>query len=174
MMRPVFPPSPDYSGGDGAEVSPASPLKKTRHSKHARSGREGIGNNLLAMVTSSKTKTKKRKIGTKKHSSSHRSDSERTPKMIEYHRPHSRDEKQGSGDGSQMVVYKPRADLFLSFINKGPESERGCSVNKALKRFHRERTAAGGSLGKHTEEKELWRSLRMRRNERGEIVLFCL
>ena len=73
-----------------------------------------------------------------------------------------------------MVIFKPRADLFLSFVNKGPDSERGCSMNKALKRFHRERSASGTSLGKPVEEKELWRSLRLRKNERGEIVLFCV
>jgi cell growth-regulating nucleolar protein len=47
-------------------------------------------------------------------------------------------------------------------------------MNKALKRYHRERTASGDGLGKLTEEKELWRSLRLRKNERGEIVLFCV
>ena len=104
----------------------------------------------------------------------HRSDGEKSQKLIEY-RPHSRDSKEGEADNAsgQLVVFKPRADLFLSFVNKGPDSERGCSMNKALKRFHRERTSTGGSLGKSLEEKELWRSLRMRRNERGEIVLFC-
>ena len=172
MMRPVFPPSPDYSGGDVADVSPASPLKKSRHSKHSKSGRDGIGNNLLAMVTNSKSKTKKRKVSSsKKHH--HRSDGERAPKLIEY-RPASKDGKTVADESSQMVVYRPRVDLFLSFIDKGPDSERGCSMNKALKRFHRERTSTGGSLGKHMEEKELWRSLRMRRNEKGEIVLFSV
>jgi hypothetical protein len=60
-----------------------------------------------------------------------------------------------------MVLFKPRAEHFLSFVNKGPESERGCSVNKALKRYHRERSDSGASLSKLMEEKELWRSLRM-------------
>ncbi|KAL0939127.1 LYAR-type C2HC zinc finger [Colletotrichum truncatum] len=174
MMRPVFPPSPDFSGGD-ADPSPTSPLKKTKHSKHKKS-EGGIGNNLLALMninTSSKTKTKKRKVSssTKKHSSHRHRDGEKAPKLIEY-RPGSRDSKKDDGEGNQMVVYRPRADLFLSFVNKGPESERGCSMNKALKRFHRERSSSEDSLNKLMEEKELWRSLRMRRNERGEIVLF--
>ncbi|KAK5110038.1 hypothetical protein LTR16_005669, partial [Cryomyces antarcticus] len=60
-----------------------------------------------------------------------------------------------------------RAALFMSFVNKGPDSKRGCSINKALKRYHRE-------VGKDDEEeKALWRSLRLRRNSRGEIVLFA-
>jgi cell growth-regulating nucleolar protein len=75
-------------------------------------------------------------------------------------------------DQAQMVVYKPRAELLLSYINKGPESERGLSMNKALKRYHRDRNAVGVGLSKGEEEKELWRSLRMKRNDRGEIVLF--
>ena len=79
---------------------------------------------------------------------------------------------QDTQEDSQLVVYQPRADLLLSFINKGPESERGVSMNKALKRYHRERNAMGIGLSKAEEEKELWRSLRMKRNERGEIVLF--
>jgi cell growth-regulating nucleolar protein len=71
-------------------------------------------------------------------------------------------------------VFRPRADLFFDFVDKGPESERGCSMNKALKRFHRERKAAGTDMTKHMEEKELWRSIRLRRNEQGEIVLFSI
>ena len=70
-----------------------------------------------------------------------------------------------------MVVYRTRAELFLSFVNKGPESENGCSINKALKRYHRER---GTGLAKQDEEKELWKSLRVRRNERGEVTILGL
>lgn len=177
MMRPVFPPSPDFSGGD-ADPSPLSPLKKTKHSKHKKS-EGGIGNNLLALMninpttTSGKTKTKKRKTSssTKKHTSHRHRDGEKATKLIEY-RPGSSDGKKGGNDGNQMVVYRPHADLFLSLVNKGPESERGCSVNKALKRFHRERSSSSGGLSKLMDEKELWRSLRMRHNDRGEIVLF--
>ncbi|KAH9909021.1 hypothetical protein F4778DRAFT_208829 [Xylariomycetidae sp. FL2044] len=183
LMRPnQFPPSPDYSGGDGAENSPASPLKKTKHSKHPKhpkpSRSDSFGTNLKALMSgSSKTKvSKKRKHSSEKKDKKRRHTHKRVegakaPKLIEY-RPKSSDEKEG--EKGTMVVYKPRSDLFLSFCNKGPDSERGCSVNKALKRFHRERDSSGDSLGKVTEEKELWRSLRMRRNERGEIVLFSI
>lgn len=165
MMRSGLPPSPDYSGGDGPET-PASPLKKTKHSKrHERTS-------LLGMITGSKSKSsKKRKTSSsssKKHSSKHA----REDKMIEY-RPQSKDGKGDHGDG-QVILYKPRADVFLSFVDKGPESERGCSMNKALKRFHRERKASGDASSKGEEEKELWRSLRLRQNDRGEIVLFTV
>lgn len=190
MSRPtVFPPSPDYSGGDVAET-PASPLKKSK-SKHTRSSRpaESLGNSLMAMIaatskpkststTKKRTKTKSTSSPSKPKKKKKRSSSTTTKaieapkeqKLIEF-RPASKDGKDESG---AMVVYKPRAEHFLSFVNKGPESERGCSVNKALKRYHRERVAAGVPVSKLMEEKELWRSLRMRKNERGEIVLFCI
>lgn len=171
MMRPVFPPSPDYSGNDIPEVSPASPLKKTKHAKHAKHGQ--VSNSLFGMIAGppkTKIKTKKHKTSTKKSSNHHKDG--KVPKLIEY-RPRSKDGLEEAGE-SQMVLFKPRADVFLSFINKGPESERGCSMNKALKRFHRERQEAGTTMGKGAEEKELWKSLRLRHNERGEIVLFSI
>lgn len=64
-----------------------------------------------------------------------------------------------------------RADLFMSFVTKGPESQSGYSVNKLLKRYHRERDVRGEEE-KGEEDKELWKGLRLRRNSRGEIVLF--
>ncbi|KAI1323245.1 hypothetical protein F5Y16DRAFT_351449 [Xylariaceae sp. FL0255] len=176
MMRSTqFPPSPDYSGGD---APPASPIKKKKTTKSTKTSRPegGIGSNLKALISgSSKSKvSKKRKHPSEKKEKkrkTHRSSSEKAPKLIEF-TTKSGDEKEG--ESGALIVFKPRSDLFLSLCNKGPESDRGCSVNKALKRFHRERKSSGTSLGKVEEEKELWRSLRMRRNERGEIVLFSL
>lgn len=190
MSRPsVFPPSPDYSGGDVAET-PASPLKKTRHSKHRKSSRidTGIGNSIMAMISSgsSKTKTKKRKqtssSSAKKHerhhhhSHSHRLEAPKEQKLLEYKPSKDKDDKdKKEEDHHAMVLYKPRAEHFLSFINKGPDSDRGCSMNKALKRYHRERSTTGNNtLSKPMEEKELWRSLRLKKNDRGEIVLFSV
>ncbi|KAF3055584.1 putative lyar-type c2hc zinc finger protein [Daldinia childiae] len=182
MMRPSqFPPSPDYSGGDGAEKSPTAPIRKTKHKSHkSKSSRtDTISGGLRAFISgTSKSKvSKKRKHSSdkdkneKKSKNHHRSSSDKAPKLIEY-KTKSGDEK--DGESGQMILYRPRSDLFLSLCSKGPESERGCSVNKALKRFHRERSESGTSLGKSVEEKELWRSLRMRRNEQGEIVLFSV
>lgn len=188
MSRPhAFPPSPDYSGSGGElGETPASPLKKSKHSKHHRSSRHegGIGNNLFSMLTSGSTKTaskpKKRRhtsdatSSKKRHSSHHhtkRLEGAKEPKLLEYAKDEGGESRSGSG---AMVVFGHGADLFFSMVNKGPGSERGCSVNKALKRFHRERSGAGDSLPKPLAEKELFRSLRMRRNDRGEIVLFCV
>lgn len=188
MMDPSeFPPSPDYSGsgGDVAET-PASPLKKSRHSKHHRSSRHegGIGNNLMSMLTSgtskSASKTKKRKhtsatatsSSKKRHShhSTKRLEGAKEPKLLAYNGNDGEEKRSGAG---AMIRYDRRADLFFSEVNKGPESERGCSVNKVLKRFHRRRDESGDALPKSLEEKELFKTLRMRRNENGEIVLFC-
>ncbi|KAF1945473.1 hypothetical protein EJ02DRAFT_338618 [Clathrospora elynae] len=104
-------------------------------------------------------------------------------KAIEYHRSPS-----GSPglDGNGQLIVRPngdlapiatdidaRAELFMSFITKGPDSERGMSVNKTLKRYHRERHEHNDRApSKSDEEKELWKGLRLRRNDRGEIVLF--
>lgn len=104
-------------------------------------------------------------------------------KAIEYHRS---DSRSASPDGNGQLIVRPngelvskdaavdaRADLFMSFITKGPESERGMSVNKALKRYHRERhDDRDRAPSKADEEKELWKNLRLKRNDRGEIVLF--
>lgn len=186
MMDPqAFPPSPDYSGS-GGEVAetPASPLKKSKQSRHHRSSRQegGIGNNLMSMLTSGSTskstsKAKKRKstatTSSKKrhsHHSTKRLDSAKEPKLIAYN-DDGEEKRNGSG---ALVRYDYRADLFFSMVNKGPESERGCSLNKALKRFHRERNASGDAMSKPLEEKELFKTLRMKRNEKGEIVLFCV
>ncbi|KAI1121895.1 hypothetical protein F5Y10DRAFT_91834 [Nemania abortiva] len=178
MMRPSqFPPSPDYSGGDGAEPSPTGSIKKKKHSKSSKPRRtESFGSSLKALVagTSKAKVSKKRKHSgerkEKKRRTHRHSTPEKAPKLIEY-KAKSSDE---NGDENALIVYRPRSDLFLSLCTKGPESDRGCSVNKALKRYHRERTSSGTSLSKGMEEKELWRSLRMRRNDRGEIVLFSL
>ncbi|KAH6612662.1 hypothetical protein C7974DRAFT_381177 [Boeremia exigua] len=103
---------------------------------------------------------------------------DRKPKAIEY----SSGSPTPDGNG-QLVVraeagelalpVSTRAELFMSFISKGPDSERGVSVNKALKKYHRERhERREDQLHKVDEEKELWKDMRLKRNDRGEIVLF--
>ncbi|KAI5243866.1 hypothetical protein E4T43_04031 [Aureobasidium subglaciale] len=72
-------------------------------------------------------------------------------------------------EDKQLVTKCSPAELFLSFIDKGPESDSGLSINKALKRYHRERQARGQ---KDDGDKDLWKDLRIRKNERGEFVLF--
>jgi cell growth-regulating nucleolar protein len=92
-------------------------------------------------------------------------------KTIDYPRPSS---VQPTSQNALVSHYDTRAELFLSFITKGPDSERGLSINKALKRYHREvgGSSKGGSVAEDDGDKELWKGLRLRRNSRGEIVLF--
>ncbi|KAL2076243.1 hypothetical protein VTL71DRAFT_1186 [Oculimacula yallundae] len=174
MSRPsVFPPSPDYSGGDVGDASPGSPLKKTKHTKNLKRGRvESISNNLMSLISTKRVSSREHSEDRpKRKHRRHREGSDRPArKMIEYEPMNG--EVPLEDNGSQLVVYQPRAELLLSFINKGPDSDRGVSMNKALKRYHRERQASNTGLGKAVEEKELWRSLRMKKNDRGEIVLF--
>jgi cell growth-regulating nucleolar protein len=159
--------------------------KKDKEKKEKERGREKERKASTALV---KIRPKKRKDGSPKirrrrqHSSSASpAPRERKPKAIEYDRSTS-----GSptpDDNNQLMVrpkagelalpISTRAELFMSLINKGPESERGVSVNKALKRYHRERhERREGDLHKVDEEKELWKDIRLRRNDRGEVVLF--
>lgn len=117
----------------------------------------------------------------RQYSSSASPEPERKIKAIEYHRSGSAEE---NGNGALIVREngelapvltdaEARAELFMSLINKGPESGRGMSVNKTLKRYHRERyDRFDKTLHKGDEEKELWKNLRLKRNDRGEIVLF--
>ncbi|RCI15522.1 hypothetical protein L249_3591 [Ophiocordyceps polyrhachis-furcata BCC 54312] len=166
LMRQTLPPSPDYSGADVADNSPASPLKKSKHTKHAKNGHSIFG----VLAGSGKLDKTQKKKKTSKAKSEHRRKEQKESKLIEF-RPQSKDgKKRGAHDG-QMIVFKPRANAFLDFVTKGPESARGCSMNKALKRYHRER---GADLPKSAEEKELWKDLRLRRNDRDEIVIFSL
>lgn len=109
----------------------------------------------------------------------------RSVKAIEYHKlerddsvsdSEDDDRRVKNGGTADMVVFgreekmRIRAESFLSVVRKGPESEKGYSINKALKRWHRD--GGSGNGPKHDEEKELWRSLRLKRNEKGEVVVF--
>lgn len=84
---------------------------------------------------------------------------------------------------SDEVLQREMANHFLSLVSR--DSERGCSIHKALKRFHRDFSDEhdadrGRDHGRSRadrerrveDERDLWRALRLRRNDRGEIVVF--
>ncbi|ODM17534.1 hypothetical protein SI65_07209 [Aspergillus cristatus] len=95
-----------------------------------------------------------------------------------------RPSRQVSGPGAGEMMLYPQANIptdqqrdmaahFLSLVTKGPESSRGFSINKILKRFHNDEEGQRPDREqRQEEEKELWRALRLKRNERGEIVVF--
>lgn len=186
----TYPPSPDYSGSGGEfGETPASPLKKSKQSKHHKPSREesgGIMNSIAAMMGSSKapSKPKKRKASSastsvKKRTSSHRTSSSskrlegaKEQKLLGYKDESHKEDK--NGPGTMVLHYDRPVDLFFGMADKYLEKDRGCSVKRALKQFHRERSNADDARPKPLEEKELFKSLRMRRNDRGEIVLFCV
>lgn len=165
------------SNPETEEVAP-SPLEPMKRSKKDRSERRRVSD-ITQRTSSTSHRDERQRNGDdrgrhsrrdgdhhrRKHRHRHRSSSSssRHPsrkqvKAIEY--------SEARAD-NQLVGYRNPAELFLTFVNKGPDSERGVSINKALKRYHRERGE------REDGDKELWKSLRVRRNERGEFVLFC-
>ncbi|KAF2810178.1 uncharacterized protein BDZ99DRAFT_306882 [Mytilinidion resinicola] len=142
-------------------------------------------NGTRALVRSKREKSGREERRRRRRSSSSPSPERKSKPMkaIEYSRADSESPAPEVNGNGAVVLHSngnafpkdlgARAELFMSFINKGPESERGCSVNKVLKRYHRERYDRWDrELSKPDEEKELWKSLRLKRNDRGEIVLF--
>ncbi|OJD31117.1 lyar-type c2hc zinc finger [Diplodia corticola] len=187
LSHTEYPPSPDYSG-DAGDNSPSSPIKRKKHSKAEKergrkresSSRKGSdstehGRKSKREKDSEKERRRPREIVRVRRRRTLSCSPEREHrkgkplKAIEYH-----PEGKGSGEASALVLHnQSRAELLLSYVNKGPESERGLSLNKALKRFHRDRLDRWGhGVSKQEEEKELWKSIRLKRNDRGEIVLF--
>ena len=183
-----FPPSPDYSGSSGADIITVSPGKRPKAAASTAGSvkvdkMRGRNANRGQLVRVRKVRRTSDESRPRKHHRAHRSSREhdepparprRAVKAIEYHRSLSPDGSTGAAAGlppppQQLVVYRSRAEMFLSFVNKGPDSETGCSINKALKRYHRERGEHGAD--KTEEEKQLWKSLRLKRNEHGEVVL---
>ncbi|KAF2834074.1 hypothetical protein M501DRAFT_944962 [Patellaria atrata CBS 101060] len=169
--RPDFPPSPDYSGGDVAEASPLSPMKRSKHARPEKTrGRELDREPLKAIEYHHNNRHGR--SGSRSPARSRSPSEDRNGLQLVRKRTNTTASGR-AGDNPQPGSISSRASLFMSFINKGPDSERGLSVNKALKRYHRERLERWeDELGKGEEEKELWKLLRLRKNERGEIVLF--
>ncbi|CAD6502232.1 BgTH12-02471 [Blumeria graminis f. sp. triticale] len=172
---PVLPLSPDYSGGDAGDTrhpSPGSPLKKSKQVKK-RTQSISISNGLLALMSSKPLRPRVDERSTRKPRDREIASENQPKNLLEYT---SVDKTAvGNSDSNRMVVYQPpvkRVELLLSFIDTEPDTTRGISMNKALKRYHRDRQTRGIGNAKAADEKELWRSLRMRRNDRGEIVLF--
>ncbi|KAJ9271872.1 hypothetical protein DTO212C5_1953 [Paecilomyces variotii] len=178
-------------------------LAKVHKSKKTHRVRNASDGHVISEPRKSKRKTSVQINGDGHYELSRPS---RRVKMIDYHKDSDRSRSRSPrGEGRshgendrRMVVYRhsktsddellrEKARHFLSLVNKGPESERGCSVHKALKRFHRDFPSLAGSEDgdsargrgrgrsrdrKAEDERELFRTLRLKRNDRGEIVVF--
>ena len=180
LSKSKYPPSPDYSN------DPPSPVKRTKssstslvaskkdrdrdRSKSAAPSASGALVKVRKRRTSDESRPRKKKHRTHSHShSQHPDDATSTHHRRKKHRPRAIEYPSAAPEDSQqqLIVFKSRAELFMSLVTKGEESMRGMSVHKVLKRYHRQRAMSP----RDEEEKELWKGLRVRRNEEGEIVL---
>ncbi|OJJ66755.1 hypothetical protein ASPBRDRAFT_48703 [Aspergillus brasiliensis CBS 101740] len=181
----------------GSSVSGSSVNSRETSGKAARASRRGSPDEgrskKLPKVRNASNGQAESDVSKSKRKSSAQTDGDRPSrrqKQIEY------TDSRRDDDGREVVVYqqssvpdglqRQMATHFLSLVTKGPESTRGFSVNKVLKRFHRDFTDEfddddrGRDQGRSRadrerradDEKELWRTLRLKQNERGEVVLF--
>ncbi|RKF60880.1 putative zinc finger c2h2 lyar-type protein [Erysiphe neolycopersici] len=157
----------------GPLISPtsSSPPTKTKGTKK-RKETFSIGSGVKAFITAKPLPAKLPARSSSKSSTKPEAHLlEEHPKM----KRRSITEATSDKDDESLVVYKPRSkqgQILYGLIEKGLESPRGVSMGKALKKLNRERELLGLGTGKATNEKELLKDLRVRRNERGELVLF--
>jgi cell growth-regulating nucleolar protein len=168
-----------YEDRIDAGPTPISPLKRSKRGEHAKesSSRDDKRKSSSSRTVSSSTKhSEDRSHRRRNRSPSSSPEPSARPKSrtkaIEYTNSTRAGSVQPSASNQIGAHYNSRAELFMSFVNKGPDSERGVSINKALKRYHREKGIREGGE-KEDEDKELWKGLRLRRNSRGEVVLFA-
>ncbi|KAF2663120.1 hypothetical protein BT63DRAFT_461638 [Microthyrium microscopicum] len=178
-----FPPSPDLSVD---AHSPQSPIKRSRGNKESSHRREKKERRKSDSDKERKPKKSKSEDAvTKRDRNGHalwerRRTRKRSPSPSSPHvSPNGRQKKQLKAleypdrnlvaeDMSKALVRIEHApttksvDMFLSCLVKGSETDEGVSVYKALKRWRRD----GGSG-----EKELWKRLKIRANEHGDLVL---
>jgi cell growth-regulating nucleolar protein len=171
-----------YEDRIDAGPTPISPLKRSKRSEHGKESSSRDDNKRKSSSSRTVASSKPTSETTSRHNNRrhHRSPSsspepsarpKSRTKAIEYTNSTRAGSVQPSASNQVGAHYNSRAELFMSFVNKGPDSERGVSINKALKRYHREKGLREGGE-KEDEDKELWKGLRLRRNSRGEVVLF--
>ncbi|KAL8832467.1 MAG: hypothetical protein Q9170_004878, partial [Blastenia crenularia] len=126
-----FPPSPEYStSSQQLDPSPPSPVKRTKRvittldGEKVRKTSSGALVRIRKVPTSrrasveSSTRPRKQHRPTSSTHTNRESSSRptRSMKTIEY---------QPQYKNKEIILYRSRAELFLSYINKGPESETG-------------------------------------------------
>lgn len=200
-----------HSSSDEGEKARKSAKKKhkDRDGKEKKKHRSGNSTALVHVKDDSDSDTPPRRIKAIEYKRrGDADDRSRSPRSSKHSKKDREREKDRGDKENQVVLYKnsddsdeedarrEKATAFLALISKGPESERGYSVHKALKKFHKEVATPTGSMERDSKEKEkekekgrgrgrtrhrdrgseeeaeLWRMLRLKRNERGEIVVF--
>ena len=170
LTKSKFEPMDEPPNSDHGLPSPVKHLIKPPAVKEKDRGRKAGMVWVKVRKRQSSDESRPRKQHRSHHESDKHSHHDHRPKRkaIEY----PTQSQQANDSQQQLVLYKTRAQLFSSFVIKGPESEQGYSLHKALKRYHRERGDEGLGLDKADEERELFKALRLKRNDRGEIVVF--
>jgi len=178
----------------GGALLPGSQDVNNPKTRRRASSSDHYGPSRSREVSGEKRERKKHKVqrhngtssaNTRPEHRSRRRGSEESPdvsrrklKAIEYHKQEDSGSDSGDGkhDNGQVVVFgaadrqKKRCESFLANIPRVSESEKGYSVHKALKRWHKQADHRGSE--RSSEEDELWRGLRLRTNDRGETVIW--
>lgn len=157
--------SSDHYGQPASREVSGEKRERKKHKVHRHNG-----------TSSANTRPEHR---SKRHGSDESPDTtRRRPKAIEYHKhdESGSDSDDGKPRTGEVVVFgaaerqKKRCESFLANIPRISESEKGYSVHKALKRWHKKADHRGSE--RSSAEEELWRGLRLRINDRGETVVF--
>lgn len=162
------------------------PDSERRERKKHRVGRHnGTSRDNVRMEYSPRAKSSSRKRGSESPDGSRQRNGKSTQKAIEYHPQHNKhaysasdsEDDRGGRESQQMVVFgaeerlRRKCEDFLAYISENSGGPRGYSINKTLKRYHKDSEIRKDNE-KRDEEKELWKGLRLRRNDRGEVVIF--
>ncbi|KAF2863568.1 hypothetical protein K470DRAFT_226126 [Piedraia hortae CBS 480.64] len=162
--------------------TPITPMKRSRLEQPWETSRKARNNPAMASKPTTAYESKRREHERREKDAREKSSIERggrrirrdssssSPKPSRHHKSRTASLQPSNGGSTSIgptAAGQVRAERFISLISKGPDSDRGWSVNKTLKRYHRE-------FSRDTDDKDLWRSLRLRKNEKGEVVLFVL
>lgn len=152
--------------------------------KHKVGRHNGTSRDNVRIEHSPRTKSSARGHGSESPDGSRQRNGKSAQKAIEYHAHHragyspsDSDDERVRRDDQQMVVFgaeerlRRKCEDFLAYITENSGGPRGYSINKTLKRYHKDSDIRKENE-KRDEEKELWKGLRLRRNDRGEVVIF--
>jgi cell growth-regulating nucleolar protein len=174
----------DKAGRRKSSDSDKADRKRAKRHQEQTSTKNPLANSKHHPTTTSTTKPHATPAASKrrllKRSPSPTAGARKKPalKAIEYPSPRdSLSSKQDENDNSMALVRishapttKPVAS-FLDCLAKGTDTEEGVSVWKALKRWRKDAPPAAGKKEEEGREKELWKGIKIRMNDRGELII---